>query len=269
MSVIRTRIGLGTVLVALVTLLFYADRAWFPGIPSTLVIALIALGAQAEFYLMLRDAGQQPRVVLGLAAGGAWLAAVARDYPREHLLALCTGVALVLGVLEGRTRRAPQRIGVTLLAVLAIPVLLAYLMEIRAMEYGWAWLIFVVAVAKTGDSAAFFIGSAFGRRRLAPKVSPNKSWEGAAASVAAGAIAGGVVAHTAFAFAPPWTIWLPAALVTNVGAQFGDLCESLLKRGCSSKDSASLLPAFGGMFDLVDSFLVAAPALYAYLVFFT
>ena len=197
--------------------------------------------------------------------GCLWMVGVALKWPMEHFLAISVAALLVLDVLGQRVKRAPRRLGSTLLGFLAVPFLLSYLIHIRNEPEGWAWLIFVVAVAKAGDSSAFFVGSAMGRHKLIPEVSPNKSWEGAIASVVGGVIAGAIVAHTAFDVTPEIAVFIPAALLTNLGAQFGDLSESLLKRGFRTKDSATLLPAFGGMFDLVDSFLLAAPALFVLL----
>lgn len=267
MSVLRTRLTYGSVLVAVVTGLFWADRHLWEAVPSSVVVILLALAAQAEFYMMARADGRQPLRSAGLVLAAGWLFATAGwlDVDRAALLALLLGATLVAGVLGRRPDGAVDRLGVTLVGFLAVPFLLAHLIELRALADGWAWLIFVVAVAKTGDSMAFFVGSRFGRHKLIPEVSPNKSWEGALASVAGAVAAGAVVAATCFEQPPDWPLWLSAALVANVGAQFGDLAESLLKRSFRTKDSASLLPAFGGTFDLVDSFLLAAPALNLFL----
>lgn len=264
-SVLRTRLTYGSLLVAAVTGLFWLDKELFPTIPSTVVIILLALAAQLELYLMARDDGHQPAIGLGMLMGGVWMVGVALQWPLEHFLAISVAALLVVDVLSQRVTRAPRRLGSTLLGFLAVPFLLSYLILIRNSPDGWSWLIFVVAVAKAGDSCAFFVGSAIGRHKLIPEVSPNKSWEGAFASVVGGVIAGAIVANTAFPIAPDPVTYLSAAVLTNIGAQFGDLSESLLKRGFRTKDSATLLPAFGGMFDLVDSFLLAAPALFVLL----
>ena len=120
------------------------------------------------------------------------------------------------------------------------------------------WSLFLLlAIVWLGDSAAYYVGTRFGRRRLAPIVSPNKSWEGALASLAASAVAAAV-----------WSVWrdgsvdgllLCFALVTSSAAQVGDLVESLLKRGAGVKDSGSLLPGHGGFLDRLDALLFAAP----------
>jgi phosphatidate cytidylyltransferase len=123
-------------------------------------------------------------------------------------------------------------------------------------------LFFALALNWIGDSAAFYAGRAFGKHRLAPIVSPNKSWEGAAASVATSVIFGILyLGH----FLPQlgwWQIVIMAA-AGNVAGQLGDLAESAMKRGAGAKDSGTLLPGHGGMLDRVDSSLFALPTVLA------
>lgn len=283
MGISATRLLYGTALAAAAGACFWVDRALAPFLASGAVLAALALGAQAEFYRMLRAAGHVPAAGLGLMAGAYYLATrlapavewalwrrTAAPEPQQSFdagahLAVAVVFLLVVGVMTQRTAGAPERIGATLAGLLVIPFLLGYVVEIRYLADGWAWVLFLVAVAKTGDSAAYFVGRAIGRHKLAAEVSPNKTWEGAAASLAGGVVAGWIVAELAFGPALPAAAWLPAAVLVNVAAQFGDLGESLLKRGCHVKDSAPLVPALGGLFDVVDSFLVAAPALRLYL----
>ena len=123
------------------------------------------------------------------------------------------------------------------------------------------WLLFALALNWVGDVAAYFAGRAFGKHRLAPVVSPKKSWEGAVASVLASAVFGvlylgrfisGVSAVEAFGL----------TAVANIAGQLGDLSESALKRGAGMKDSGSSLPGHGGWLDRIDSSLFALPVVY-------
>lgn len=283
MGVVATRLRYGSLLVAVVALVLWADRDLIPCLVSGLVLAAFALGAQAEFYLMLRSAGMQPATGLGLLAGAYYLAtrlapavewtltrrtplpAPQQTFDAGAHLAVAVILLLVAGVLRRRPEDAPQRIGTTLVGLLVVPFLLGYVVEIRYLTAGWSWVIFLVAVAKVGDSTAFFAGRWLGRHKLIPAVSPNKTWEGAAASLLGALLTGWLVAGLAFPEPPTPARWLGAAVAVNVGAQFGDLGESLLKRGCGVKDSARLIPVMGGLFDMVDSFLMAAPLLRLYL----
>jgi len=262
---LKQRLGFGTLLVAALVVAFRLDKQAVVGL-SALALAAMALAAQSEFYGMLRAAGHPVRKGTGLALGLAVLAAAWFDREAWALwTALLPGAYLVGEMLTRRVERAPERIGATLLGWFAVPVLLSFVLLVRRWDDGWQWLVFLVAVCKSGDSAAYLVGSAFGRHKLIPEVSPNKSWEGAFGSLAGSLLAAWVVAAWAFDGRLEPAQWLAAGVVVNLAAQCGDLVESLLKRGCATKDSAAMLPAFGGSFDMVDSFLVAGPALYLWL----
>ena len=124
-------------------------------------------------------------------------------------------------------------------------------------------LFFALALNWAGDSAAYYVGRAFGKHRLAPFVSPNKSWEGAAASVAGSVVFGMLyLGH----FLPRLSWWQVAcmAVAGNLAGQFGDLAESAMKRGAGVKDSGNLLPGHGGVLDRVDSSLFALPVVFVF-----
>jgi phosphatidate cytidylyltransferase len=172
--------------------------------------------------------------------------------------------------------------GAVAFSYIALP--LALLIQVREMWAGAFLLLFLLVVVWAGDTFAYYTGRAIGRHKMAPRISPGKTWEGAAASFV-GAIAIGtlVMRHAAeistwllhahlilpsqgyFALHPP-PLW-PAALLSaaiNIAAQLGDLVESLIKRGAGAKDSGSILPGHGGMLDRIDALLFAAPVLWCY-----
>ncbi len=123
-------------------------------------------------------------------------------------------------------------------------------------------LFFALALNWIGDSAAYYVGRTFGKHSLAPVISPKKSWEGAAASVAGSVIFGLLyLGH----FLPRFQWWqvIVMAIAGNVMGQFGDLVESAIKRGAGVKDSGTLLPGHGGMLDRVDSNLFTLPIVFA------
>jgi phosphatidate cytidylyltransferase len=122
-------------------------------------------------------------------------------------------------------------------------------------------LFFALALNWAGDTAAYYGGRTFGKRKLAPNVSPNKTWEGAIASVTGSIVFGVVYLH----FFLPDLKWWEVVLLSwagNVAGQLGDLVESAIKRGAQVKDSGTLLPGHGGMLDRVDSSLFALPIVY-------
>jgi phosphatidate cytidylyltransferase len=123
-------------------------------------------------------------------------------------------------------------------------------------------LFFALAINWVGDTAAFYVGRLIGKHKLARVISPNKSWEGAIASVA-GAVIFGFLYLTYFSLQLPWWEIVTLAIAGNVAGQFGDLAESAMKRGAGLKDSGNLLPGHGGILDRVDSSLFALPVVYA------
>jgi phosphatidate cytidylyltransferase len=127
--------------------------------------------------------------------------------------------------------------------------------------HGAAWLFLVLAATWAGDSAAFFIGSRFGRRRFSPELSPNKTWAGAVGGLA-GSLAGGLLSLPLFAGAVPVGYIAATSLAVGLAGQLGDLFESLWKRAKGVKDSGSLIPGHGGILDRIDSLLIGIPVGY-------
>ncbi len=162
---------------------------------------------------------------------------------------------------------AAHEVAYALLALIYIPFLLMHLVMLRQTQYGVQWLLVLMLIVMTNDSAAYYTGSTFGRNKLYPLVSPKKSVEGALGGLA-GSMCGTLLAM--FTFFPQLT--LPDALVTavviGVIGQAGDLFESLLKRSFGVKDSGTIFPGHGGVLDRLDSVLFAAPATYYYVLYF-
>src|SRR5579872_4932317 len=123
------------------------------------------------------------------------------------------------------------------------------------------WLFFALSLNWVGDIAALYAGKLMGRHKLAPHVSPAKTWEGAAASVAASLIYGALYIPRLLT-AAPLAEALALTAMANIAGQFGDLCESAMKRGAGVKDSGTWLPGHGGWLDRVDSSLFALPVVY-------
>lgn len=158
------------------------------------------------------------------------------------------------------------------IAYLAVPlscmILIAYFFEASDQQDGRWWLLYLVAVTKMTDTGGFFIGKQFGKQKLAPYISPKKTWEGAlgglccaiATSLIIKIIA--VIFDGAFSITLWQSLWLGA--VMGIVAQCGDLAESLLKRDGGIKDS-NQLPGLGGMLDIVDSLVFTAPLVYIFL----
>ncbi len=183
--------------------------------------------------------------------------------PQARLLLLSGPlvIAVVLGTLLLLSRTPPEEtipaLGVLSFGIpyFALPIASLYLL--RVMD---PWLVFLLmAIVWLGDSAAYYVGSRFGRHKMAPVVSPKKSWEGAAASFAMAVLAAGVWSWFRLGRLDPGILAVSA--VTGVAAQIGDLVESMFKRGTGVKDSGTVLPGHGGMLDRLDAMLYGAPVL--------
>ena len=263
---LKARLTLGSCLVAALVGLFILDQT-YAGVAMILFVTMTLL-AQVELYLLIKT---RKNILFGIFSGALFLALTwwAPSHRFDGLI-VCVVVYLIYEVLTRKVNNATERLSFTFLPILLLPVLLSYGLLIRQIEgVGWDWLLMLIVGCKVGDSFAYFAGSTFGRHKLIPEVSPNKSWEGAIASLVGTLLATFWVASWAladsFGVSLSYVEWFGAAVIINLSAQFSDLVESLLKRGCGSKDSSSLLPAFGGAFDMVDSFLLSAPCLYFYL----
>ena len=252
----------GIALAAVVLLCFFA------GAPAVLVLAAVAVTlAAGELFHSLGLAGYRPATLLGLLGVPGVMVAAYFEGPD----AVVAGFAIFLVVamlwyLAGVSRRSPlANLSVTVFAFGWIGVLAAYaglLLDPRIFpdRHGIAFLLGAIIAAVGYDIGGYAIGSLFGRHRLVPSVSPNKTWEGlvGGCAVAVGASVGitGLI-H-------PWhlTTALGLGLIVAVVAPCGDLFESMIKRDLGVKDMGSILPGHGGMLDRIDALLFVLPAAY-------
>jgi phosphatidate cytidylyltransferase len=229
-------------------------------------LALVALLCLHEFFLLSRFRGFEPFVVLGYGAGAVLV--VAPQLPQPAFLIVVCVVLLILGLQPARPVEALfGAAAATLLGLVYVcgPFALAGMLQAASPH----WLFVVLLLAWVGDSAAYFVGRAIGSHKLAPSISPGKTWEGTIASALL-AVAVGVV--YLLYFEPSRVSVVTAAgfsLTVNVAGQLGDLAESALKRSARMKDSGTLLPGHGGMLDRMDNFLFAAPTAYLWVLWLT
>ena len=162
---------------------------------------------------------------------------------------------------------AAREVSYAMLGFIYIPFMLAHLVMLRQTQFGVQWLIVIMLIVMSNDSAAYYIGCAFGRRKLYPLVSPKKSMEGALGGLA-GSICGTLLAKFTFFEQLSLADALVTAVIIGMLGQVGDLFESLLKRSFGVKDSGTIFPGHGGMLDRLDSILFAAPATYYYVIYF-
>jgi phosphatidate cytidylyltransferase len=194
-----------------------------------------------------------------------------------YLLPVIYGVPVVF---RKDMRMAVPAAAMSVFGVIYIAASLGLLIRLRHLPQAEYLIVFILFSVWGGDIAAYYVGKNIGRRKLAPVVSPNKSWEGAIASVVASVGIALLVFHfrdsinalfthepDAPALQPDRLGWIEIVLlgvITNVAAQFGDLFESALKRGARVKDSGTLLPGHGGLLDRIDALLFAVPVVWYY-----
>lgn len=249
-----TRVATAVILIPLVlALVLWAPEWLFVG-----VLVLVALLALREYLDLAERAGQAPLRYFSFLAA---IALVAWP-PAAGAAPLLVPMALALAMWPARSLdKALPGAAATVLGILYIGTPMALLADLRRLPEGPRWVMYVLMLTWVSDTAAYFAGRALGRRRMAPRISPGKTWEGAVASVIAGVAFG--IAYTKFFLPGVSPLWSAAtALFVNLAGQVGDLAESALKRGAGVKDSSTLLPGHGGFLDRLDALLFAVPALW-------
>jgi phosphatidate cytidylyltransferase len=244
------------------------------------VFVLLAAAAMVlglwEFYLLAKKLKLQPEVAAGYVAGAALITIPLQNDPANVLLELFVILAVTIGTLISTTLRgAPfekmiASVGSTLLGVLYIPLLGSHLVALRTgfpQPLSAHLLSFFFLVLMGSDVGAYYTGRALGKRKLAPSISPGKTWEGAVGGILA-ALAMAALAHFWFFRELPLKYMLPLAAIMAILGILGDLAESALKRGAGAKDAANILPGHGGILDRLDSLLFNAPLIYYFARFY-
>ncbi|HZN01389.1 MAG TPA: phosphatidate cytidylyltransferase [Pyrinomonadaceae bacterium] len=240
-----------------------------------LAVAAMVLGLW-EFYLLAKRLQLKPDPAAGYIAGAALVTIALYNDPAAILLDQFVIIALTIGTLIAATLRgAPfdkmlASVGATILGVLYVAFLGSHLISIRTgfdPTLSRHLLSFFFLVLMGADTGAYYIGRAFGKRKLAPSISPGKTWEGAVGGLVA-ALAMAALSHFWFFRELPLKYILPLAAVMTIVGIFGDLAESALKRGAGAKDAANILPGHGGMLDRLDSLLFNAPLIYYFARFY-
>ena len=298
---LRPRLILGTLIVAALAVLCWLDaHATHPGLylaPLAVVLAFLAAGEMLAFF---RQLGHQPLAwaiyvgalgpVLASCAPIAWESYSAHG-PMGRLGWLAVGLlgALLLALL-GEMRRfhsaddATVHLALAALSTLYVGGLLGIFVQLRFVGMGLgecpgragdrygliAWLSLVIVV-KSSDIGQYTMGRLFGRHKLAKRLSPGKTWEGAVGGIGFALLGASIsLGPLARSLGCPsgrdWTVWMGGcfgyALLVGIAGIVGDLAESMLKRDAGVKDSSHWLPGFGGVLDLLDSLLVASPVAY-------
>jgi len=288
------RIATAVVLIPIVLVLIL--RAPVPAL--AVVAGIVALLTIHEFLKLTETYGVQPLawptylftgllfLILAVSTGG--------ETPLlstgKFLVAMGFTAAIAPFIFLTRAMRdEPLRAGypaaaASVFAFTYIALPMAMLVQLRQQWAGAFYLLYLLLVVWAGDIFAYFVGKSMGRHLMAPRISPKKTWEGAAASVIASVGVGWLLFHYALPLSsallraglierrdglfgleqPAMAPVIVLTIILNIAAQLGDLVESLIKRGAGVKDSGAILPGHGGMLDRIDALLFAAPVLWYY-----
>jgi len=240
------------------------------------VLGTFIVGAAWEYVRLFRAVGV--RLPMLLVMGGVACILAFRTFLPEAAPPVFAGLTLAalayhtLAFERGREQAALD-FGATLGALVYLGWIGAYLFDLRSLPAGGWWFMLVLPSIWLADSGAYSIGVAYGRHKMAPRLSPGKSWEGYAASAFTGGIAGAFFAwaYTSFGgLAGDVSLTQGALLGLALGAltPAGDLAESMFKRQSGLKDSSEVFPGHGGFFDRIDSWLWGGVIGYYWLTWF-
>lgn len=275
------RILTALVLILAVFCLIFFGRLWMITVAALLVAELAVVEFLALARVGAETHGARLRIPLAwmLPATALLFVATLPSVPVDAQLPILSFLTLVLFAWNGFRSPSIQVLPDTaqgLFGLIWIVYPLTLIPQLWKQEDGPALVIFLMLAVWSGDIAALYVGRAIGRHKLAPRLSPGKTWEGAIASIL-GSIAitglllyisdlltarGNLILHIT---EPVWQTLLLAGLL-NIAAQLGDLLESAIKRGAGVKDSGTLLPGHGGILDRIDALLLATPVLWYALV---
>ncbi|HET8720832.1 MAG TPA: phosphatidate cytidylyltransferase [Nitrospira sp.] len=254
--------------VLLVVPFLYGAIRYLPPAAFTGLVAVAGCLCLLELYrLCVHDRSRPFAVGIGLIGCVALI--VGPHHPALVQPGLLVAVLAVLSiplVVDIPLTDSLRQGAIVVTGMLYVGLTLSYLTQIRLLAEGESLLLFLLLVTWAADTAAYYVGTLYGRRFLAPRISPNKTVEG---------FAGGFLGAAIVAVAAGWT-FLPqfsyleacaVAMFLTAAGLWGDLVESAIKRSAGAKDSGALLPGHGGMLDRLDSLLFTAPAFYYYVTF--
>ena len=245
--------------------LLYAAIRFFPPVVFTGIVAVAGCLALHELYRLCFQVRRQPLTV-GIGLAGCVALIISPHEPGMALPGLLVSLIAILSIpllIRTPLDQSVKDAALALTGMMYIGLTLGYLVAVRLLQQGEWLLFFLLLVTWAADTGAYYVGTLYGQRRLAPRISPKKTIEG---------LAGGLFAALLIAFAARWTFlsdmsnWdgLVLALLLTVAGLWGDLVESAIKRSVGVKDSGGLLPGHGGMLDRLDSLLFTAPTFYYY-----
>jgi phosphatidate cytidylyltransferase len=264
---LRARLVTALILIPLAGWVVWAGGWWFFG-----ALLLVAELGGYEFSQLIRRGGYTPQTVFTLAIIAMLL--LDAQFPGLNLMRPALVWLLMVSVswqlFQSKDKMALTNWALTVTGGLYVGILAAHAILVRALPQGLAWTLLAIFVTWVGDAAAYFVGTAFGRHKLWPRISPGKTWEGFFAGLITCVVTGAVVGTLAMR-------WLGAiglihgtglGLLAGIVGVFGDLAISMMKRQMNAKDSGHILPGHGGLLDRSDSLFFVIAATYYYAIWF-
>lgn len=267
----RTLTALGLAVIGLPAIIY-------GGVFYFLLMGIVLAGSAWEYVRLFRAVRSEPSEIVTI--GGVLAIATARFFFEEAaipLFVLFVLLAMAVHVLayERGRDQAPVDFAVTVTGIVYLGWLGSYLLDLRQLPQGGWWLMLVLPIIWGGDTGAYSIGSAYGKHKMTPRLSPKKSWEGYAAGLLTSILVGGFFAYAFSSLGPrplgglvtPFEGGMLGLLIGAL-APLGDLGESMLKRQGGLKDSSNVFPGHGGFFDRIDSWIWGAALGYFLIQFF-
>lgn len=265
----KKRIISGAVFIALWVILLVVNNAIF----DTAVVAILSLIATFEYFRAFKNIGYNPVSWLGYA-GCLAIFLMGGIIPEEYklmLIKIIIPVGLISAfayIILGNVKRTVIDVAITVFSLLYIPFMFSFLKLILGMEYGRFYILYVLCGAFVSDTFAFLVGSKFGKTKLAPDISPNKTVEGSL-----GGILGVIISFVLLTLLGKFKLginlniiyWVIVGIAASVAGQFGDLTASAIKRYCKIKDFGNIMPGHGGILDRFDSLMFVAPIVYIFI----
>lgn len=256
-----------TAVIGIPVVLFFI---YFGGFPFYLFITFVIIICNYEYYLMMRNSLKPLHPFALFSCSVLFPLAFfmnGPDFNIYNFLPFIISLSVILPfVIELFAKeKYLERVSYTVIGIFLISFNLSYLILIRDIpHYGRTVILLMILCVWIGDSAAYFIGSKLGRRKL-NNISPKKTVEGFLASVFFSVLFFYIVSKYLQIFTLSEFIYL--AIIISIAGQISDLAQSLIKRACSIKDSSNLLPGHGGFFDRFDSYLFLSPLVYYFVIF--
>jgi len=247
----------------------YALIWYLPSFGFFLFISFVIARVQYEFYLLHFPEGRRKPLIFGLVLGFCLSSSLYLRLPFPGLTFVVLLLLMILLHSLSTFREIEHTLkdsAVLFLGIAYLPGFLVHLALIHQGTSGPAWIVLLLIMTWGGDAGAYYVGRAIGKRKLAPRISPNKTLEGAMGGLAT-TFLGALGAKLSFLPLLSWGDLVALSLLLGIFGQLGDLVESMMKRSAGVKDSSALVPSHGGLFDKLDSIAFAAPLLYYYLIF--